>query len=138
VLSGRGLVNIYNFFADKYPADVSEELILAMETGDAAAAVSSAGLSAPSSLAGRALTLFVEIYGAQAGNYALTCMSTGGVYIAGGIATKIRECFTVEAFLAAFQNKGPMQQLMRTIPVSLVLDAQVGLKGAALVASRLR
>lgn len=137
VLSGRGLVNIYHYFADKYPDDVCEALTHSMAVGDPAEAVSKAGLSESSSLAGRALTLFVEIYGTQAGNFALTCMATGGVYIAGGIAAKIRECFSAASFLAAFQNKGPMQELMKTITVNLVLDSQVGLKGAALVASRL-
>lgn len=137
VLSGRGLVNIYHYLSDKYPADVSEKLNREIESGDAAAVISKAGLSVTDSLAGQALRLFVEIYGAQAGNFALSCMATGGVYIAGGIAAKIQECFTTEIFLAAFHDKGPMQKLMQTIPVKLVLNPQVGLKGAALVASRL-
>ncbi len=136
VLSGRGLVNIYHYLADKYPADVSETLNAAMVNGDAAAAVGEAGVAAANSLAGRALDLFVAVYGVQAGNFALTCMAKGGVYIAGGIATKIQGFFTREPFLAAFQNKGSMQQLMKSIPVKLVLNPQVGLKGAALVASR--
>lgn len=137
VLSGRGLINIYDYLTDKYPTEVCETLTCAMENGDAAAAISKAGLSATNSLAGQAVNLFVEIYGAQAGNFALSCMATGGVYLAGGIAAKIQECFTTGAFLAAFHNKGPMQHVMKKIPVQLVLNPQVGLKGAALVASRM-
>jgi len=137
VLSGRGLVNIYHYLADKYPADVNETLSCAMKDGDAAAAISEAGLSGADSLADQALSLFVEIYGSQAGNYALSCMAAGGVYIAGGIAAKIQDCFNAEIFLTAFCNKGPMQKLMKRMPVKLVLNPQVGLKGAALVASRL-
>ncbi len=136
VLSGRGLVNIYDYLADKHPTEVSETLNTAMATSDAAAAVGEAGLSAVGSLAGRALDLFVAVYGVQAGNFALTCLATGGVYIAGGIAAKIQDCFARETFLAAFQDKGPMQQMMKAIPVRLVLNPQVGLKGAALVAGR--
>jgi len=136
VLSGRGLVNIYQYLADKYPEDVSETLNAAMVAGDAAAVVGEAGVSATDSLAGRALDLFVAVYGTQAGNVALTCLATGGVYIAGGIAVKIQDFFSRGTFLAAFQDKGPMQQIMKTIPVRLVLNPQVGLKGAALVASR--
>ena len=37
----------------------------------------------------KALDLFVSIYGAEAGNLALTALATGGVYIGGGIAPKI-------------------------------------------------
>jgi len=136
VLSGRGLVAIYRYLADKYPADTCDALHREMTRNDAAVAVSEAGLSATDSLARHALDLFAAIYGTQAGNFALTCMATGGVYIAGGIAAKIQACFTSEIFLAAFQDKGPMQQMMKAIPVTLVLNPQVGLKGAALVASR--
>jgi glucokinase len=137
VLSGRGLVNIYEYFADKYPTDVSEALSQSIAEGGAAAAVSKAGLLEHESLANQALALFVEIYGTQAGNVALTCMATGGIYIAGGIAEKIRDSFTRETFCVAFADKGPMQAVMKTMPVALVLNPQVGLKGAALVASRL-
>jgi glucokinase len=137
VLSGRGLVNSYTFFANKYPEQVSESLQQEMQAGDAAAVVSTAGVSAADGLARRALDLFVSIYGAQAGNAALTCMAVGGVYIAGGIVAKIQNHFSAELFLPAFQNKGPMGKLMQDIPVKLVLDPQVGLKGAALMAARL-
>jgi glucokinase len=137
VLSGRGLVNAYAFFAHKYPEQVSESLQREMQAGDAAAVVGAAGLSATDALAGRALDLFVSIYGTQAGNTALTCMATGGVYIAGGIAAKIQQRFSAELFLPCFQDKGPMHKLMQGIPVKLVLNPQVGLKGAALVAAQL-
>lgn len=137
VLSGRGLINIYDYLAHKYPKNICTALNQKMQNGDAAAAVSEAAASDASSLAGQALDLFVEVYGGQAGNFALACMATGGVYIAGGIAAKIRKSFAGPTFLKAFCDKGSMQQLMEAIPVNLVLDPQVGLKGAALVASRL-
>jgi len=137
VLSGRGLVNIYRYVANKYPANVSATLQQAMLTGDAAAMISDAAAADHKSLAGLALNLFVEIYGTQAGNFALSCKATGGVYIAGGIAAKVQDAFTGTTFLAAFYDKGPMQKIMEAIPVTLVLDPQVGLKGAALAAGRL-
>ena len=137
VLSGRGLVNIYRFLVHKYPASANQALAVAMQNGDAAAAVGEAAISASDSLARQAVDLFVEIYGTQAGNYALTCMAKGGVYIAGGIACKLRECFKNERFINAFNDKAPMQELVKNIPVKLVLNEQTGLKGAALVASSL-
>ncbi len=137
VLSGPGLVNAYQFFADKYPQQANPAFQQIMEEGDAAAVVSDAALSARDPLAERALALFIEIYGGQAGNLALTCMAMGGVFIAGGIAPKIQSWMMNGRFLAAFQNKGSMSGLMRKMPVMLVTDPQVGLKGAARVASRL-
>jgi len=104
--------------------------------GDGAAAVSNAAAVGTDALAGHAVELFLAIYGAQAGNFALACMARGGVYIAGGIAPKMQQRFMGESFLKAFCEKGPMRNLMETIPVMLVLNPQVGLKGAAVVASR--
>ena len=137
VLSGRGLVNVYHYFAALYPAQVNPLFTQAMLDGDAAAIVSDAALSGTDFLADCALNLFVEIYGTQAGNLALICMATGGIFIAGGIAPKIHARISAGPFLEAFQNKGPMSEMMKRIPVSLVMNPQVGLKGAALVASRL-
>ena len=108
-----------------------------MLEGDAAAIVSEAALSGTDSLAERALNLFVEIYGTQAGNLALIYMATGGVFIAGGIAPKIHSRISAGPFLKAFQDKGPMSAMMKKIPVRLVMNPQVGLKGATLIASRL-
>lgn len=137
VLSGRGLVNVYHYFADKHPEMVTPALAQAMREGDAASEVSIAALSATDPLAERALDLFVEIYGSQAGDFALTCLATGGIFIAGGIAAKIQPRMMDGLFLKAFQNKGPMLEMMKKIPVKLVMDPHVGLKGALLVASRL-
>lgn len=135
VLSGRGLINIYRFLAEKHPEAVGKALDKAGD--DAAAAISETGLSGKDGLASQALDLFVAIYANQAANFALTCLATGGVYIAGGIAPKIRARMDAGPFLQAFCNKGPMTPLLEKIPVYLVLDTQVGLKGAAVVASRL-
>lgn len=137
LLSGRGLVNIYEYLANKYPTRVSEALEQSMKEGDAAAVVGEAAVAGTDSLARQAVDLFVAVYGTQAGNYALSCMATDGVYIAGGVAVRIQKIFSKEIFLAAFHDKGPMRDLMQRIPVMLVLNPQVGLKGAALVASRL-
>lgn len=137
VLSGRGLVNLYYYFAHKYPEMVNPEMAQSMLKNDAAAVVSEAALTAKDSLADQALNMFVEIYGGQAGNLALTCLARGGVYIAGGIAPKIQSRMQSSLFLKAFQNKGPMAEMMKSIPVTLVMNQFVGLKGALLVASRL-
>jgi glucokinase len=137
VLSGRGLVNIYQYLAVRFPDQVNAELQHSMREGDPAAVVSEKALSGSDSLANHALDLFVSIYGTQAGNLALTCVAKGGVYIAGGIAPKIRPRLQVGPFLSAFCDKGPMSALMKEIPVRLILNPQVGIKGAALVASRL-
>jgi glucokinase len=82
------------------------------------------------------MDLFVSLYGAEAGNLALRYMATGGVYVAGGIAPKLRPRFEDGRFLAAFRAKGRLAPLLRDTPVKLVLNERTALLGAALLASR--
>jgi glucokinase len=61
----------------------------------------------------------------------------GGVYVAGGIAPKILPRLQESSFMAAFRNKGRMSELMKSIPVKVVLDPAAGLLGAALEACQI-
>lgn len=137
VCCGRGLVNIYEFLRDQAPDTESEAIKEAMSSGDPAAAVSIAGLEGNDDLASQAMHLFAKIYGQQAGNLALTCMSGGGVYIAGGIAPKVIDKLKDGTLITAFNAKGRMVKLTEVMPVHVVMNANVGLMGAALAASRL-
>lgn len=138
VVSGRGLVNIFNFLVQAQSAPVSEALQQALQEGDAGAAVSRFGLSGQDATAEQALNLFVKIYGAQTGNFALTALATGGVYVAGGVAPKIIQKMQDGTFIQAFLDKYErMQPLLKAMSVKVVVNEHVGLLGCAIVASRL-
>ena len=81
-------------------------------------------------MAARAFALFVDAYGAEAGNLALRTLARGGVYLAGGVAAKNVRWFTDGAFIDAFTRKGRFRDVMETIPVDLIMNEQVGLIGA--------
>lgn len=136
VISGPGLVRIYDFLAQKYPDWVDQTLISTMQQGDPSAAISEFALRGDCIIAEHALDIFLRIYGAQAGNLALTCLPTGGLFIAGGIAPKIITKLRGEAFLKAFNAKAPMVELMQGIPIRVVMEPKVGLIGAAFAAAR--
>ena len=131
VLSGMGLFNIYSFLRDRgheeEPAWLAEEV----GSGDAGAAISRAALSGRSGLAATALQMFVEIYGAMAGNLALLLKATGGLYVGGGIAPKILEKLKDGAFMQHYTDKGRMSALVKSIPVRVILDDKTALYGAA-------
>lgn len=135
LLSGPGLVNIYSFLSSNAGEGSALQAMLATE--DPAAAVARAAQDGSDALAARALHMFAEIYGAQAGNLALTCLARGGIYLAGGIAPKIIAALKAAPFLRAFNDKGRMAVLTASMPVRVVVNQQVGLIGAALAASRL-
>lgn len=135
LLSGSGLVTIYNFLRDYLQYEEDPDCRLAMVNTDAANIISEFGRKGEP-LAEEAMRLFFTIYGAQAGNLALTVMPKAGLYIAGGIAAKNLELLEQPEFMQAFLNKGRMQPLLENIPVKLILQAEVGLIGARLLATK--
>jgi glucokinase len=137
-VSGRGLVNIFEFLAERKFAPLGAALQQAMREEDAAAVVSRFGIDGQDPTAAKALQMFVTLYGAQAGNLALTGLATGGVYLAGGVAPKIIDKLIDGTFMAAFGSKEErMQPLLKAMPVRVIVNPKVGLLGSAIAASRL-
>jgi len=137
ILSGPGLVRIYRFLLARGGREEDPALAQAMRAGDPAAAITEFATRHHDALAASTLDLFVTIYGAQAGNLALSAGATGGLYIAGGIAPRIMARLQEGAFLRAFRDKGSMAGFVSRVPVHVVLDTDVGLRGASQVALRL-
>jgi glucokinase len=120
VVSGMGLVNIFTFLGGE-PAD---------------AAVIAERAHAGEERALQAFRIIVDAYGAEAGNMALRLLARGGVFLAGGVAAKNVAFFTDGRFMAAFHRKGRFTDLMKEIPVDLIMNEQVGLIGAVAMARR--
>ena len=131
ILSGQGLFNIYNYFAESGYAEKTEELTARLSEGEPAALISEFGLSGKDSLSRRSLEMFVRIYGVEAGNLALKFLPSGGLYLAGGIAPKIIKLLQNGLFMESFTGKGRLSGLLKNIPVYAILNEDVGLIGAA-------
>ncbi len=142
VLSGSGLLNVYEFLRDNGTGNAPDGFDAQVQTaelakrGNGAAIVSQAAQDGSCDRAAQALALFVSIYGAAAGNLALTFVATGGLYVGGGIAPKIVEKLKDGAFMKAFCEKGRLTKLVSQIPVRVILDDKTALYGAARYALR--
>ena len=79
------------------------------------------------------LELFRDILAAEAGNLALKVLSTGGVYLGGGISPRILEELKKPVFLEVFRNKGRFRELLSKMPVKVIMNSKAGLLGAAFV-----
>ena len=79
--------------------------------------------------------MFCSIYGAVAGNVALVGGATGGVFLGGGVAPKVRDRLVEGEFLRSFRAKGRFAGYLERIPVSIVLEPHAGLLGAAKIAA---
>jgi glucokinase len=131
IVSGPGLVNVFQFLRDTGRGDEPKWLTDEMQNSDPAAAVSRAALSGKCPLCEHALDLFISIYGAEAGNLALKLFATGGVYLGGGIAPKLVSKLAGPLFMQAFVGKGRMQGLLESMPVKVITNEQTALMGAA-------
>lgn len=131
ILSGPGLIEIFRFLSHhrNYRTSTLQEVL---DAPDPAATISHRALENSCPLCHEALNLFTELYGTEAGNLALKQMATGGVYIGGGIAPKILPRLTAGPFLDAFNAKGRMAPLMKSIPVKVILNDRTALYGPAL------
>ncbi len=148
VVSGQGIVSIYQFLRDRKIATESPDIAQIVRTweqeaGQAEKSVDPGAVIGKAALAGRdrlseqTIQLFIEAYGAEAGNLAIKLLPYGGLYIAGGIAPKILPLIQNSSFLLNFTQKGRMRSILEEIPVYIILNQQVGLIGAALSAARL-
>lgn len=130
VVSGPGLARIHHWLAQESGASEAAAGL----TGEA---VWRRACEDGDPLALRALELFIECYGAVAGDHALATLARGGVYVFGGVAPRILPQLTAGGFLTAFRNKGAQSALAAAMPVHVVVDANLPLYGAARAALRL-
>jgi glucokinase len=126
VLSGPGLVNVHRVVHTGSCVAVQD-----LDDPDAPARISTAALEHRCEGCAETLNVFVEAYGAEAGNVAVRAVSTGGFFVGGGIAPKILSALVDGRFLRAFLDKGPMRDLLARMPVHVILNADAGLLGAA-------
>ncbi len=134
VLSGAGLINIYNFLKNKLD-DTNFASHNLHENSNLAAHISQSALSGVDHIAEQALDYFVKIYATTASNIALTTFSTGGLYFAGGIAPKIITKLNTTVFKDAFLNNKKMHHVLKNIPLYIILNTKVGLIGAIAIAT---
>ncbi len=124
-LSGHGLENLYRAIASLEARSAPERT---------AAEITQAALAGTCAISRAALETFCALLGAVAGNFALSFGAQGGVYIAGGIVSHIRDFLPQSQFRARFEAKGRLSQYVAAIPVYLILHddpAFIGLQSLA-------
>jgi glucokinase len=149
ILSGPGLVNVYQFTHQSFgtspvrtlgaisPSRLCPAIGHVSDPTELPAHISRAALEHSCDQCVEALEIFVTIYGAEAGNIALRTVATAGVYVGGGIAPKILPALQSGTFLDAFRAKEPMADFVATIPVAVILNPDAGLLGAAVHAQQM-
>ena len=126
ILSGRGFRSVHEFlnpsvrhaFFETPDVDPAPEITQNALTGSCQTCVET-------------LEMWIELYGAEAGNLALKSLSLAGMYVAGGIAVKILPKLKDGAFFWAFCDKEKFRAVLERIPITVVLNENAPLLGAA-------
>jgi len=128
ILSGRGFQNIHEFLSplEKHPGFDP--------TIDPAPEITRRALAQECPVCVATLDLWLEIYGSEAGNFALRTLARGGIYVAGGIAVKVLSKLKDGRFSAAARRKEKLEDFLSKIPITVVLNENCPLMGAAFVA----
>lgn len=132
VVSGRGLLNLH-----RVTHTTPCQLVTDDQDPDAPAAISAAALEGRCQRCVETLAIFVEAFGAEAGNLALRTLASGGLFVGGGIAPKILPALDDGHFMGAFRDKAPFERLLAQIPVKVILNQEAGLLGAAVRAGQM-
>ena len=134
ILSGIGFSNLYDFLLDSQFAAACPAVPNAQDAKqgnvDRNAIISRLGINGEDALCSEVVRLFVEIYGAEAGNLVMKSFAMGGVFIGGGIGPKIRSALESGDFMQAFTEKGRFQAILGKVSVKLALNARTPLLGA--------
>lgn len=130
VLAGNGFGHLYDFLLSDGFAPPCAEIPDGESGEDRNAVISQLGIAGQDPLCTEVVRLFVELYGAEAGNLALKSLAVGGIYIGGGIAPKILPAMQTGEFLHAFSAKGRYLALLKKISLKISLNPSTPLIGA--------
>lgn len=133
VCSGSGIPNLYEFLSTQGEIIGDPETTAAIEasTDRTPLIMTAATRPSPCPLCQATLHLFVEILGSEAGNMGLKVLSTGGVYLGGGIPPRLLPALREPRFMEAFLRKGRLAAVLKAMPVYVILNPKAALLGAA-------
>jgi len=135
LISGQGILNIYQFLrsynAEKEPEWLTEQL----NTDPSAKVISVAAIEKKDPVSVETMQLFFKYLAIEASQLALKTKATGGIFIGGGIVPKNLSLIDKKEFHQNFINTGRMEHLLKNIPIKIVLNDKTALMGAAYYAA---
>ena len=130
VVSGTGLGDLARWLLHCHHPSGDHPLCHLPQPSELPAAVAAAA-SRGDRLAGEALGLWISCYGSVCGDLALAGLSHGGIWLAGGTAAKLLDQLRSAGFLEAFLAKGRLAPVLAQMPITAVLDPEIGQFSAA-------
>ena len=124
--------NLYAFLRDSGHCQEPEWLARELhDAPDACRVIIRTGVEGKAEICVETLKLFRDILAAEAGNLALKVLAAGGVYLGGGLPPRLLQFLKEDAFIETFARKGRFADLLKRVPMHVILNPEAALFGAA-------
>jgi glucokinase len=135
IIAGPAVYNIYQFLCDikKYP--VNDRLIEKFKSEDPSAVISETAIAGDDAVCIEAMRIFVRNLAHECCNLILKLKSTGGLFLAGGIPPKNISLLRDPYFYENLLDCDRMQDLVKKVPVRVILNDKAPVIGAGLYAA---
>lgn len=149
ICSGQGLIPIYKYLLlNEKNLKINENLKIKIEKFDNFGQMDIVnelnielvknGLEKKCELCKKVLELFIGLFGEVCGDASLFYLPTGGLYLTGGLSVVLESLIKeTNIFMEHFLNKDDSEHLLKTFPVYLVRNGDLGIIGAGEYARRL-
>lgn len=131
LISGPGIINIFEFFQKVKGMQAPDEILQLLEDGAAGPVISKGALDDSCAICQSTIDLFLRYLAEESGNLILKYKATGGLFIGGGIVPNLLNELDIESFLTYLQNSGRMEHLLKQVPVTVIMNEKTALLGAA-------
>lgn len=138
VCSGSAIAELYDFFSERMADDVDPDLdsrIAGAEDRTPLIVQHALDGNRTNPVCRHAVEMFVSILGGEAGNFALKLLTTGGIYLGGGMSPRVLSLLESPTFLSSLSHKGRFEEMVSRIPVRVIVQPDAALMGAAIIAS---
>ncbi|MEA2037354.1 MAG: glucokinase [Nanoarchaeota archaeon] len=132
VISGKGIESIYLFLRKRFKSTKYTKEI--NRSKDKVPLISK--YRNKDKLCKETFKLYTKFYARCVKNFVLDSLAIGGIYIAGGIASKNEDIFKTKEFINEFEKVNKQPQLLKKVPIFVIKNYNVSLYGAAYAAMK--
>ncbi len=135
LISGPAIPDIYEFVVASGKHPENDEVKIQMETQDPSAVISKTAMEEGCKNCMETMEHFVRFLARECSNLVLKMKATGGLFIGGGIPTKILPLIQVPEFVKHYLDGDRMEHLLEQVPIRVIMEPEAPMYGAALYAA---
>ncbi len=135
LISGPAIPDMYEFIRSTGKHHEKDFVAEKMRENDPSAVISSMAMDQQCPLCMETMAHFVRYLARECSNLVLKMKATGGLFIGGGIPTKILPLIQVPEFIKNYLDGDRMEHLLEQVPIRVIMEQEAPMYGAALYAA---